>query len=287
MIGIVLSEMELKGKLQVFAQNEFHPSDDGDLSELIPAMLNYIGSIDSELRDSLIYFAFSAWISQYKALGSEQLRNILPIIFDNQHIFYKIGEHDTDSVFTRSFSILILPLLLIAHRSDSLFSSLEIDQIKKQLLCYLENERDRRGFVREKGWAHAIAHAADALDDLAQCAEMNRADLAEVLQAIRKVICIESTGYVHLEDERMVTAVIAVLRRNLLSDGEIIQWIEGFSDLALACNSGSEKHIMRANVKNFLQSLYFRLRWEGINNFDAPINQVLRKINPFSGHASS
>lgn len=284
----MLSETELKEKLQALAQNEFRPSEKVNLSELIPAMLNYIGSTDSYLRDELIYSAFGTWILRYNALSPEHLRNLLPIILDEQHILYKIGEQDTDSVFTRSFSILVLPLLLITHRSHHLFTASEINQVKKQLLYYLENEKDRRGFVREMGWAHAIAHAADALDDLAQCAEMNKADLVEVLEAIRKVICVESACYVHLEEERMVTAVIAILKRNLVPDEEVIQWIEGFSELALVIKSSPERHIIRANVKNFLQSLYFRLQWEGmINNLGTPIHQTLQKINPFATQAGS
>jgi hypothetical protein len=285
---MVLSEIELKEKLQSLAQNEFRHSEKEDLSELIPGMLNYIGSSDSYLRDDLIYSAFGTWILRYRALSPEQLRNLLPIILDERHMLYKIGEQDTDSVFTRSFSVLVLPLLLITHRSHPLFSASELNRIKEQLLYYLENEKDHRGFVREKGWAHAIAHAADALDDLAQCAEMNKSDLAEILEAIRKVICIESACYTHSEDERMVTAVIAVLGRNLLSDVEINQWVEGFSDRVLTINLDPEKHIIRTNAKNFLQSLYFRLQWEQvIIKLDTPINQTLRRINPFAKQEGS
>jgi hypothetical protein len=284
----MLSETQLKEKLQALAQNEFRLSERDNLSELIPAMLNHIGSTDGYLRDDLIYSAFGTWILRYNALNLEQLHNLLPIILDEQHMLYMIGEQDTDSVFTRSFSILLLPLLLITHRSHPLFSSSEISQIKKQLLYYLEKEKDRRGFVREKGWAHAIAHAADALDDLAQCPEMNGLDLVEILEALRKVVCIESTCYVHLEDERMATAVIAILRRNLLSGREIIQWIESFSHPALAIESGPERQMIRTNVKNFLQSLYFRLQWEGmIDSLETPINQTLRKINPFARQEGS
>lgn len=285
---MALSEIELKEKLQALAQNEFLPSEKEDLSELIPAMLNYIGSTDSYLRDDLIYSAFGTWILRYSAPGPEQLRNLLPTILDERHMLYKIGEQDTDSVFTRSFSILVLPLLLIPHRSRLLFSAPEINRIKEQLLYYLENEKDHRGFVHEKGWAHAIAHAADALDDLAQCTEMNKSDLAEILEAIRKVICSESTCYTYSEDERMVTAVIAVLGRNLLSDVEITQWVEGFSDLVLTINTGPEKHIIRTNAKNFLQSLYFRLQWEQMTiKLDTSINQTLRRINPFAKQEGS
>ena len=278
----MLNELELKEKLQVLAQNKFQLSGKEDLSEFISEMLNHIGSIDSYLRDDLIYSAFGTWILRYNAIDQKQLRHMLPIVLDEQHMLYKIGEQNTDSVFRRSFSILLLPLLLIAHRAHSYLSVSEIIQIKEKLLFYFENEKDRRGFANEKGWAHAIAHAADALDDLAQCPEMNEADLAEMLEVIRTAICIESTGYVHSEDERLVTAVIAILKRNLLSDAEIIRWIEGFSDRTLAVNTTPERHVIRTNVKNFLQSLYFRLQWAQVTNkFDAPINLSLQKINPF------
>lgn len=285
---MALSEKELKEKLQALAQNEFRPSEQESLSELIPAMLNHIGSTDEYLRDELIYSAFGTWILRYRVLSSEQLRDLLPIILDERHMLYKLGEQDTDSVFTRSFSILVLPLLLITHRSRLLFAAPEINRIKGQLLYYLENEKDRRGFVREKGWAHAIAHAADALDDLAQCAEMNKSDLIEILEAIRKVICVEGACYTHSEDERMVTAVLAVLGRNLLSEGEVNQWVEGFTDMVSTIHGVSEKHNLRTNAKNFLQSLYFRLQWEQMPiKFDMSITQTLRRINPFAKQEGS
>jgi len=281
----MLNEVRLKEKLQVFADNEFRLSENDDLSEIIPDMLNHIGSTDSYLRDDLIYSAFGTWILRHNAIDQEQLRRILSKILNEQHMLYNIGEKNTDSVFRRSFSVLLLPLLLIAHRSQPYLTSLEIQQIKEKLLYFLVNEKDLRGFVSEKGWAHSIAHAADALDDLAQCSELSKTDLAEILEVIRNVICVKDTGYIHGEDERIVTAVIAIIKRELLSEIEITQWIQSFADNMLSVKSMPEKHIVRSNVKNFLQSLYFRLQWEQVTNkFDTPINQALQKINPFIKH---
>lgn len=282
------NEMQLKEKLQAFFQNKFRLSENEKLSEIIPDMLNHIGSTDSYLRDELIYSAFGAWILEYNAIDQEQLRSLLRIILDEQHMLYHIGEQNTDSVFRRSFSVLLLPLLLISHRSQPFLTAPDIFQIKDKLLYYLGNEKDRRGFVSEKGWAHAIAHAADGLDDLAQCSELNKSDLAELLDAIRNVVCIKDTGYIYLEDERIVTAVITIIKRQLLSDAEIVEWIQGFADQTLPINSMPEKLIVRSNVKNFLQSLHFRLQWEQvINKFDAPINQALQRISLFSSHEGS
>ena len=281
----MLNEIQLKEKLQVFAENKFHLSENDDLSEIIPDMLNHIGSTNSYLRDDLIYSAFGTWILEFNAINPELLREILPKILNEQHMLYNIGEQNTDSVFRRSFSVLLLPLLLIAHRSQPYLTSPEIQQIKEKLLYFLGNEKDLRGFVSGKGWAHSIAHAADALDDLAQCSELSKTDLAEILEAIRNVICIKDIGYIHGEDERNVTAVIAIFKRELLSEIEITQWIQSFAEDMLSVKSMPEKHIIRSNVKNFLQSLYFRLQWEQVTNkFDTPINQALQKINPFIKH---
>src|SRR5512135_2288376 len=124
----MLNETELKEKLQRAAQNDFRLSENENLSELIPEMLHHIGSTDSDLRDELIYSAFGTWILHHNAIDSQQLRRILPIALDEQHMLYKLGEQNTDSVFTRSFSVLLVPLLLIAHRTHPFLSTPEIDQ---------------------------------------------------------------------------------------------------------------------------------------------------------------
>ena len=282
----MLNETQLKDKLQILSQNEFRLSTEDDLSELIPAMLRHIGSTDSVLRDDLIYFAFQRWIVDYNVVGPEQLCSMLPIALDEQHLLYRLGEQDSDSVFTRAFSVLLLPLLLIAHRRQPFLSVSDLQYLKKTLLYYLEKEKDRRGFVKDKGWAHATAHAADALEDLAQCSEIGKSDLAEILEVIYNMVCVAESGYSHLEDERIVTAVITILRRQLLSTVEVTQWIEGFAGHVLPATAASERWVIRSNVKNFLQSLYFRLQWEQLpDRFETAIDQTLQEINPYKKSA--
>lgn len=84
--------------------------------ELALEMVTHIGSPDPQLRDELIYSTFSHWIEE-GVLSPEQLQELLAIALDDQHLFYRIGESGTDSVFTRSFSVLLLPLILILHRN--------------------------------------------------------------------------------------------------------------------------------------------------------------------------
>jgi len=280
----VIDEFPIKEKLQELAKNKFRLSENDDLSKLIPEMLSCIGSTDNYLRDDLIYSAFATWVLDHNAISHKQLKELLQNILGDQHIFYHVGERDTDSVFRRSFSVLLIPLILIAHRSQPFLSNPEITQVKEKLLQYLKEEKDRRGFVSEKGWAHAIAHSADSLDDLAQCVEITENDLREILAAIRAIISTSEIVYIHGEDERLVTATIAVINRSLLPEAEITQWIQGFENPVLDTDSMPQGVMIRANIKNFLQSLYFRLDWEQMaNKFSIPINQTLQKISLFSG----
>lgn len=280
----MINEVKIKEKLQELAQNEFRLSENDDLSKLIPEMLFHIGSTDNYLRDDLIYSAFASWILDHNAISHEKLHELLQKILGDQHIFHGIGEQNTDSVFRRSFSVLLLPLFLIAHRSQPFLSNAEIIEVKEKLLQYLKEEKDHRGFVIEKGWAHAIAHSADALDDLAQCTEITKTDLQEVLVAIRAIISTHETVYTHGEDERLVTATIAVIKRLLLPESEISQWIQDFANPVLETNSMPQGIMIRANIKNFLQSLYFRLDWEQMaDKFSVPIKQTLQKISLFAG----
>ena len=274
-------EIRLKERLELLAQDKFQITENAELAKLIPAMLAQIGSTDSHLRDDLIYTAFFRWIVSYQAISQIELHEMWQAILSEAYLFHKIGEKGTDSVFRRSFSVLLLALLLYAHRNQPYLSRPEILRTKDGLLRYLSEEGDRRGFVAGKGWAHATAHAADALDELAHCGELATTDLTEILGAIQGTIGWQEQVYGHGEEERLATAVIAVIQRGLLSNSEITRWINDFADPVLSADAGPQKIILRSNCKNFLQSLYFRLEWENAaDELLGQIDQTLRTINP-------
>ena len=277
----MLNESQLKEKLQEFSKDKFSPPDEKTISELIPTMLTHIGSTDPVLRDDLIYSAFAIWIFRHNALPADQLRNIFHTAVDEKHLLFNIGERETDSVFTRAFSALLLPLLLDAHRKNPYLSPAELQEAKEKLIHLFINEQDLQGYVDEKGWAHAIAHAADAFDDLVLCTEMGKADLMDILEAIRSTACKKDYGYSHLEDERMVTPVIAIINREIMDEDEIVKWVQGFEEIVSDVTSMPEKQVVQGNAKNFLQSLYFRLRALKNNQFDSVLETTLQKLNPF------
>lgn len=277
-----MTENELKKRLQTLKDGEFQLSRTEAVA-VVPAMLERIGSPDGELRDTLIYSTFVEWIYQQRLFSAKDLHSILKRVMDDQHMFYHMGEEEGDGVFTRAFSVLLLPLLLAVHRDAPYLSSGEIRIVKQNLIDFLQQEKDRRGFVPGKGWAHAIAHAADAVDELALCSELRSSDLLELLLTIQKVICDANQVYGHGEEERLGTAVISIISRDQLEPEQIRGWVTAFGDPVLEVESLPEKLIIRANVRNFIQSLYFRLQWkEMLAPFAAALEQTLFAISSYS-----
>lgn len=249
--------MNLKEKLILIKENGYEAPP--DTFQLIQEMINNIGSLDAQLRDDLIYTTLSHWIPS-NSLAANELEQLLPIVLDKNHLLYKIGETNTDSVFTRSFSMLLIPLILMRHRESPFLSREQIHEIKEKVFYYVQKERDYRGYDEEKGWAHAIAHAADALDDLAQCSELDKNDLLTILDLVYEKMTITDRIYSDGEDERMVKSIISVLNRKILSQTYVEQWIQSFGDV----EKNSEflpAFKQKNNIKNFLKSLYFRVKF--------------------------
>ncbi|WP_420628141.1 DUF2785 domain-containing protein [Candidatus Leptofilum sp.] len=261
-----LSERALKDQLYDIADNEFALPDQAKAMPRALEMLPHLGSPDAELRDDLIYSTLATWILADK-FEDDDLKALLKQLVGEDHLFYRLDESGTDSVFMRSFSVLLVPLILSRHRVRPFLMPYELRELKVKLLDYLEREQDLRGFVLDedeagepKGWAHAVAHTADALDELVQCKDMGNEELLEILQAIRRKAAEPTAVFVHAEDERLVTPVIAALGRKVLKPADVQSWLDGFVSLAQQKEPFPDCYRQAQNVKCFLRSLYFRAR---------------------------
>lgn len=250
-----MEEGTLKKRLEAIKSGKIKPGGK-EKKDLAFEMLEKIGVVDYELRDDLIYSVFSEWIID-GAFPEEDLKKFLGVSTDENHMFFKIGEDGTDSVFTRTFSALIAAAILYRNNRREFLSEEEVNTANEKVVRYMKEERDLRGYVDGKGWAHSAAHAADALDELAQCPKTDREELLKVLGVIRFKVMTRRYTFVNAEDERMATAVVSALDRNILSSGEFGTWLKSFEELGLT-DRWEENHRIIINAKGFLRSLYFR-----------------------------
>ncbi len=251
---------ELKARLQQIANDDYRLPEGVEPWPLVEQMMANLGSPDPVLRDDLIYTTLFEWSEM--VLQPAELRRVLEITLDDRHLFYQLGEQGTDSVFMRAFSLLAAAIVIYRHRSQPCLPPELVEQTLDRVLTYFPREVDLRGYTPEKGWAHAIAHAADLFDELAQAEELREEHLHAILNAIRDKLLSAEVVFAAEEDERLAVAVISVLRRGLLSEEQIRNWLQSFPPAKRA-----ERVVdlfQMANRKNFLRSLYFQMQYKGV-----------------------
>ncbi|WP_214484990.1 DUF2785 domain-containing protein, partial [Bacillus sp. SM2101] len=224
----------------------------------MPILLNYIGDIDYELREELIYNALCEWITEKEYFNGAQLKQILSILMDENHLFYQIGNDGDDSVFTRTFSVLGVVLILYMHRKKAFLSIDEFKYLKNQLIEYYTSEKDLRGILPVKGWAHGGAHGADVMNELIQCSESNENIVQEILNAFKKVIYNGKYILCEEEDERISVVVFRIIKMKLISNESMIKWLNELSE-CIEWQRDRNQDVARVNAKNFIRCLYFKV----------------------------
>jgi len=244
--------------LREIQQNEYKLENREKVKEYGNLMLEFIGDPDPELRDLLIYRTFYHWILEREYFSENNLLEILKTVQDEEHLFYKIGNKNDHSIFTRAFSVLLITIILAYHRRHSFIDYNLFLEVEDNLLKYYNNENDLRGYTENNGWADGISHAADAFDELIACEESSREDILEVLKVIKMMLSNENHIFKEEEDERITNILFRIIKDDLLAETELINWVESFAEFQKP-DTNRKKRTARINLKNFSRSLYFRL----------------------------
>lgn len=251
------------------------------LHDFVTLMLEYIGDPQPELRDELIYPTFYEWINEENRFTKAELRGLLTVLTDGQHLFYHIGSEGDQTVFTRTFSVLPIVLIVRRHRQQPFLDIADFRHLKHSLLRYYTEEKDLRGYLPEGGWAHSAAHGADALVELVQCPESDAAVQLEVLAAIKGMLYNGMQIFSEEDDERIASIVDIMIDKGLLPQQEIADWISGLVQCGDWMRSRGQM-IARVNSKNFLRCLYFRRGQDGRGNgLKAALLATEAKLNKF------
>lgn len=257
------------------SDNDYKIPDGHPLKELTKTLFGYLGSIDPELRDEIAYIMYANFLKR-ELYSKEEIRSHVTELFSN--LENGIGETESDSVFLRAFSVLFLAEIVHNDNKKPFFEKDEIRTILDKGLWYLNAENDQRGHVPVKGWAHALAHTADLMLVLGRNRHTRKADLERILRGIaNKLIRSTNWVYIHGEDERLTNAVMAILARDLVSEGFLKEWLKLLTEPEKSWKGAYENEEQaRAfhNVRNFLRSLS-----EGIRNaVDLPHKEQTQAI---------
>lgn len=204
----------LQQQLEEIRNNNYMLDNKVNIDSLSSNMLEHIGVTDSYLRDKLIYSTFYHLIKK-EYLSHTQLQKLLLESISEKYLLYKIYSNDEDAVFTRAFTTLLIALIIDADTNHNFLSQTDISNVKDQLILYMNNEHDFRGYVQDHGWAHSIAHASDTFEALVRSPKLETLYYEEILQTLLNKVCVHSIYYKYEEDERLVYPIVAMLQNGL------------------------------------------------------------------------
>lgn len=156
----------------------------------------------------------------------------------------------------RTFAPLILVAVLLR---DEVTRELDAESVHAWLadfVAWYTGEEDLRGYDDKLGWLHAVAHGADAVEAFSRSRHLSRADLLRLLEAVATRL-VTPTGYLfaHGEDDRIGSAVVALLLREDLSAADATEWLAPVR-AALAAGEPGPYSCPRSNMIRTLNSLY-------------------------------
>src|ERR1044071_2423833 len=142
------------------AKNDYGLPAGHTLENLTDILFSYLSSTDPELRDDIAYGVYANWLKR-EVYSKETIKSHIDRLMAN--LGKGIGETESDTVFLRTFSILLLAEIVHNDNKKQFLDKNQGKTIFEKALWYLDAEKDPRGYIPVKGWAHALAHTADLL----------------------------------------------------------------------------------------------------------------------------
>lgn len=220
--------------------------------ELLQFMLQNIGNPDTYLRDDLIYQGFCYLILDEK-ITLEQSIGLLKTCLDDEHLYLNITHNGpSDDVFTRSFSALVIALIIGKDRENRKLPEALILEAIQRSVDYLKLEKDYRGFVHSKGWAHAVAHGSDLLAEAIAHPLMKNLHMChKALQSLKSCLHTEY-AFIDKEEARMLPVIDALLDKGL-TDEQLLAWVKDLNEIEI--EDWHTKYRYEWNVKKFEATL--------------------------------
>lgn len=169
------------------AESDLDPVSDETLKLAVAQLANPL----PKYRDTGAFF-FLSDVIQNQLVSEAQMQWLITYLVSDEQLFDHIFETNNAAIYRRSFSVLLVSLLLFTYRTKTAFMSDEqLDHVINQIALYAAIERDGRGFIGTNGWAHAFTHIGNVVNELILIPQLMRADklflLASMLSGYREL----------------------------------------------------------------------------------------------------
>ncbi|HSF35436.1 MAG TPA: DUF2785 domain-containing protein [Nocardioides sp.] len=232
---------------------------DRPLDDLTAELTTMLGSTDPEVRDGTAFPALATWIE--RGVYDDLLAGLGDGMVAGLSV--GLGESGTDTVFRRSFSALIVGACLERDNEQHLLPVGKILDWGDRVAVWFLTELDTRGFVPDKGWAHAVAHGADTLGALGESPHLGAAEHEAVLDVLAERLLRQSVDQPLTagEPDRMAAAAMQILRRDTLGTDVLEPWVHRLGAAANPFGGpvDHDPYAPTAAPQAFLRALFLQL----------------------------
>ncbi|MCG4280835.1 DUF2785 domain-containing protein [Lacticaseibacillus saniviri] len=180
----------------------------------ISFLVDHLASLSPAVRDKGVFFLMSDLL-QMNAFTDQQFHWLFDRLQAPDVLFAHILEPENDAIFLRSFALMILSGVVYADQARyNVLTDDDFDRIALTLATYIVMERDGRGYVDGKGWAHAYTHMGNLLEELSQVNSLPRAT-----KVFLQMVTIEGwrrieTPLIYGEDQRIASYLSGLTQVN-------------------------------------------------------------------------
>ena len=231
-----------------------------EIRATVDAMLENLCTLDEDTRENLLLPIFTRFIKGGH-LPATELSRVLDICASDDYLFFEI-EKESDAVFKRASSAVIISALIDYNSRQSFISVVKLDELVGRILLYLMREEDARSYVISGGWARAFTNGFDLLGSLVADSDVSASRFPDFLTAIESCL-FKKMPFYNFETLGAAEVVRLMMERGMglahLSTwtGQMIDRLNEFYDAKGFTHKFQSNFV---NVSSFLRDLYFNFK---------------------------
>lgn len=241
-------------------------------NEQVNLLLDNIGNLNPTIRDDLVYTLFARGFLE-RAFTHEQEQTIINTFITEKKLFKDIDKPQNDNVFLRSFSALLGSVILETDQETEILMNEQRKQLFAWSIDYLLREKDYRGYVESKGWAHSIAHGSDFLGAALSHPKFFEQNQNRLMQIIPTIFKNMKAPFVDDEEQRLAFAFYQGVKADKIA-------LSSFTELINQSDEARYQELQKDNLLTWHKlSTWLRLlqNWYFFFDSDKNLQAVLKE----------
>ncbi len=241
------------------------------LDDLTAELVAMLGDADSHVRDELGFSTLARWIAD--GVYDE----LLVGLGDGLAVGLRtsLGDEAGSTVLRRSYSARALAAVVARDNAVRALHPQQVFSWADHAFAWYLEERDLRAWLPAAGWADAVGNGADLLAHLAASRHLGSAELSVVLDVVGgRLLAGTAYRFTDGEDDRLASAVMSVLQRDLVGIDVLETWLERLATARTEESPGVKEFVapvgggqrpahrpmaVRTNTAAFLRALHLQL----------------------------